>query len=105
MGARARELGAPALFVDTKDYAHLAVAAAFGRASRVTPFDDRDPRRPRALDPFESATALRARTQAMPNAWLVVSGAHRDVARELYTERARSGDLALLEPTTPTAAR
>jgi hypothetical protein len=105
MGSRARELGAPALFVDTTDYAHLAVAAAFGRANLVTPFDDHDPRRARSADPFESAASLRARTQTMPNAWLVVSGAHRNVARELYTLRAESGDLALLEPTAPTAAR
>jgi hypothetical protein len=101
IGSLARSLGAPALLVDTPDYAHLAVAAAFGRPSRVTPFDDRDPRRPRGSDPFESPATLHARTSAAPEAWLVVSGAHGDVARNLYTARAESGDLTLLQPRVP----
>jgi len=98
LGTRARELSAPGLFVDTPDFAHLAVAAAFGRPSRVVPFDDRDPRHPRASDPFESAAALRSRTSSMPDAWLVVTRPHGPVALELGISRAEAGELLLVEP-------
>ena len=78
---RARELGAPALLVDTPDYAHLAVTAAYGNPSRSAPFDDRDPRKPRSADTFASPAALAERLRAAPTAWLVVTRAHAPVAR------------------------
>jgi len=98
LGTRARELSAPGLFVDTPDYAHLAVTAAFGRPSRVVPFDDRDPRRTRGADPFESAAALRARMSSMPAAWLVVTRAHAPIALELGVLRAEAEELVLIAP-------
>jgi hypothetical protein len=98
LGARARELGAPRLLVDTKDFAHLAVAAAFGRPSQVTPVDDRDPRRARSADPFTSPEALRARLAGEGGAWLVATREHAPTARAFATVRGESGELVLLAP-------
>jgi hypothetical protein len=101
IGGKARELGAPALLVDTPDYAHLAVTAAYGHPSRCAPFDDRDPRRPRPPDPFASAATLAERRRTAPRSWLVVTAAHAPVALELGTERGRNATFVLVEPRTP----
>jgi hypothetical protein len=98
IGARAKELGAPALLVDSPDYAHLAVTAAYGRPSRVTPFDDRDPRKPRPADPFASPGTLADRLRVSPGAWLVVTRSHESVATALGTVRSANATFVLIEP-------
>lgn len=98
IGARARDLGAPSVLVDSPDYAHLAVTAAYGRPHRAAPFDDRDPRKPRAPDAFASATALSERLRPSPGAWLVVTRTHAPVALELGTKRAENETFVLVEP-------
>jgi hypothetical protein len=98
IGKRARELGAPALLVDTPDYAHLAVTAAYGHPSRSAPLDDHDPRRPRPPDAFASRAALAERLGAAPSAWLVVTRAHAPVALALGTERAANASFLLVTP-------
>lgn len=98
IGAKARELGAPALLVDTPDFSHLAVTAAYGRPTRCQPFDDRDPRRPRPPDPFTSPETLAARRWASPRSWLVVTRDHAPVAQQLGTERAANATFSLVEP-------
>jgi hypothetical protein len=98
IGQRARELGAPALLVDTPDYAHLAVTAAYGRPSRSRPFDERDPRRPRSPDAFASPAALAERVGAAPSTWLVVTRTHAPVALTVGTERAANGSFVLVAP-------
>jgi 4-amino-4-deoxy-L-arabinose transferase-like glycosyltransferase len=98
IGSRARELGAPALVVDTADYGHLAVTAAFGRPRASAPLDDHDPRKARAADAFASLEALRARARAAPNAWFVVRDEHAALAANLGTVRARNASFTLVEP-------
>jgi hypothetical protein len=98
IGETARTLDAPALLVDSPDYAHLAVTAAYGRPSRAAPFDDRDPRKPRPPDPFASSASLEERRRASPQAWLVVTRAHAILARELGAERAANATFSLVEP-------
>jgi len=98
IGESARKLDAPALLVDTPDYAHLAVTAAYGNPSRAAPFDDRDPRKPRPPDPFVSAASLSARVRTSRRAWLVVTRTHVPVARELGVERAANASFSLIEP-------
>jgi hypothetical protein len=99
IGQRARELGASALLVDTPDYAHLAVAAAYGRPTRSAPFDDRDPRTPRPPDAFASPAALAERLRtAAPSTWLVVTRAHAPVALAAGTERASNASFLLVAP-------
>jgi hypothetical protein len=100
IGERARELGAPALLVDTPDYAHLAITAAYGNPSRSAPFDDRDPRKPRPSDAFASPAALAERLRAAPTTWLVVTRAHAPVALAVGSERAANGAFVLLAPRT-----
>ena len=98
IGTRARELGAPALWIDTPDYSYLAVTAAYGRPNAAEPFDDRDPRHPRTADPFSSEITLRERASARRDAWLVVSSPHLAVARQLGTVRAETPTLTLVAP-------
>lgn len=98
IGARAKALGAPALLVDSPDYAHLAVTAAYGHPSHATPFDDRDPRKPRPADAFASPATLTERLRASPDTWLVVTHAHAPVALELGPERARNPTFVLVQP-------
>jgi hypothetical protein len=98
IGQTARKLGAPALLVDSPDYAHLAVTAAYGHPRRAAPFDDRDPRTPRRPDAFASPASLEERLRTSPRAWLVVTRAHAGVARELGTERGSNATFSLVEP-------
>jgi hypothetical protein len=98
IGTRAKELGAPSLLVDSPDYAHLAVTAAYGRPSRAAPFDDRDPRKPRAPDPFAAAATLAERLRTARDTWLVVTPAHAAIALELGVERARTPTFLLIQP-------
>jgi hypothetical protein len=98
IGERARELGAPALLVDTPDYGYLAVTAAFRRPSAASPVDDHDPRKSRPRDPFASLDALRPRLANLPNAWLVATDAHAPLAAKLGTVRARNAGFTLVEP-------
>lgn len=70
-GARARELGAPGLLIDTDDYGYLAVTAGFGKPNAAVAFDDHDPRHPRT-DAFASTEALRTASRSHPGAWLVL---------------------------------
>ena len=98
IGTRARELGAPALLVDTQDYGHLAVSAAFGRPNASAPLDDHDPRNQRPEDAFSSLETLRKRLAASPNAWLVTTDAHAPLAATLGTVRARNASFTLVEP-------
>jgi len=98
IGTRARELGAPALWIDTPDYSYLAVTAAYGRPDAAAPFDDRDPRHPRSDDPFVSESALRERAARRRDAWLVVSKPHLAVAAQLGKVRAETATLALVAP-------
>ncbi len=90
-GKRARELGAPGLLIDTNDYGYLAVIAAFGKPSAAVPFDDRDPRHPRA-QPFTSVEALEAVWARYPNAWLAMglNGSNLAVARRAGSVRSRT---------------
>jgi len=101
IGERARKLGAPALLVDTPDYGYLAVSAAFRRPTAAAPLDDRDPRKPRPRDPYESLDALRARLEPVPNAWLVATDVHAPLAAKLGTVRARNAGFTLVEPKRP----
>jgi hypothetical protein len=89
-GKRARELGAPALLIDTGDYGYLAVTAAFGKPNAAVPFDDQDPRHART-DAFSSVEALKAVWSRYPSAWLAMglSGAGRSVALRAGTVRER----------------
>jgi len=105
IGTRARELGAPALLIDTPDYSYLAVTAAFGRPNAAAPFDDRDPRHERAADPFVSEEVLRERTAGHRDAWLVVSRSHLELAKKLGAVRAETPTLALVTPSLPALAR
>ena len=98
IGERARKLGAPALLVDTPDYGYLAVTAVFRRPNAAAPLDDRDPRKSRPEDPFGSLDALRARLEAVPNAWLVATDAHAPLAARLGTVRARNAGFTLVQP-------
>jgi hypothetical protein len=98
IGDQARRLGAPALLVDTADYGHLAVTAAFQRPNASTPFDDRDPRKKRPPDAFSSFESLRTRLAAEPRAWLVVADAHAPLAARAGTVRARNARFTLVEP-------
>jgi hypothetical protein len=102
IGTRARELGAPGLFIDTPDYSYLAVTAAYRRPNAAEPFDDRDPRHERAADPFASEHALRSRILARPEAWLVVSREHAPLARRLGAVRAETARFMLVAPQAPT---
>jgi hypothetical protein len=105
IGTRARELGAPGLWIDTPDYSYLAVTAAYGRPNAAEPFDDRDPRHQRAADPFTSESTLRERASARREAWLVVTRPHLGVARQLGTVRAETPTLALVAPAPRMLAR
>jgi hypothetical protein len=98
IGTRARSLGAPALLVDAADYGYLAVCAAFQRPNACAPLDDRDPRKKRLADAFESPKVLRGRLSAAPNAWLVATDAHAARAAALGAVRARNAGFTLLEP-------
>jgi hypothetical protein len=98
IGARARTLGAPALLIDTQDYAYLAVTAAFGRPHHAAPFDDHDPRRPRAPDVRTNEQPLRKRLSHTPGAFLVATRAHEQSARKLGRVRADNAQFLLIEP-------
>ena len=98
LGTRARELGAPALLIDTPDYSYLAVTAAFGAPNAAFPFDDRDPRRPRAPDAFASEAALQARWAGRPDAWLVVTREHAPLAAAVGSMREEAAGLTLVAP-------
>jgi hypothetical protein len=98
IGTRARELGAPALVVDTVDFGHLAVTAAFGKPNASVPLDDRDPRNPRAEDAFTSLDTLRRRFERRPGAWLVATQVHAPLAAKLGTVRARNASFTLVSP-------
>ena len=98
IGDQARRLNAPALLVDTADYGHLAVTAAFQRPAASTPLDDRDPRKKRPPNPFASLESLRARLATAPGAWLVATDAHAPLAARLGTVRARNAGFTLVEP-------
>jgi hypothetical protein len=104
IGARASELGAPGLWIDTPDYSYLAVTAAYRRPNAAEPFDDRDPRHARGPDPFASEAALRARTRARPDAWLVVSREHAPLASRLGAVRAETSRYVLVTPPPPALA-
>lgn len=101
-GARARELGAPALLIDTGDYGYFAVIAAFRKPNAAVPFDDHDPRHPHPY-PFSSVDALKAVWARYPNAWLAMSltGSGRTVALRAGTVR-ESGWFTLIAPGPPT---
>ncbi len=105
IGAQAKALGAPSLLIDSPDYSYLAVSAAFGAPHVTEPFDDRDPRRPRAADAFASESALRARWGSRSQAWLVVTREHLPLARRLGRVRAETATFALIEPTARVAGR
>ena len=98
IGSEARTRGAPALLIDSPDYSYFATMAAFGRPSAVTPFDDHDPRRARPPDAFASASSLRARWAARPDAWLVVTRTHADIATHLGRVIAQTPNFLLLAP-------
>jgi hypothetical protein len=98
IGARAKALGAPALLIDSPDYSYLAVTAAFGAPHAAEPFDDRDPRRARAVDAFASESALRARSASRSSAWLVVTREHLPLASRLGKVRAETPAYVLIEP-------
>jgi hypothetical protein len=99
IGSRARELGAPALVVDTDDFGYLAVTAAFRRPLASAPVNDRDPRKGPVKDPFRSLETLRERLSSSPDAWLVATTAHAPLAIELGSVRARNERFTLVEPT------
>ena len=61
IGSRARELGAPALWIDTPDYSYLAVTAAYGRPNAAEPFAE-------ALGRLLGDRGLRARMGARARA-------------------------------------
>ncbi|HEY3495001.1 MAG TPA: hypothetical protein VGK73_09960 [Polyangiaceae bacterium] len=98
IGTKARELAAPALLIDTPDYSHLAITAAFGRPQAAVPLDTHDPRTARPADVFASETALRATLRAHPQRWLVVSRAHADPSRRVGRVRAENDEYLLVEP-------
>lgn len=100
IGTRARQLvPAPArLAIDTPDYGFFSVTAAFGSPARTLVLDARDPREPRAADPFVSRAALRARLEGAGAGWLVASGGpHATLAAELGPVRARNARFVLVE--------
>jgi hypothetical protein len=97
IGRQAQKLGAPALFVDTRDFGYFAVSAAFGKPNASAPASDRDPRKGRQADPFESVEALGKRLKA-PKAWLVATNEHAALAATLGTVRARNAGFTLVEP-------
>src|SRR5262249_30399350 len=76
IGALAREHGARELAIDTPDYGYFAVIAAFGLPTNAAPIDDRDPRKPRAPDPFQSSAAFDAYLRERKPGWLVATRAH-----------------------------
>jgi hypothetical protein len=98
IGARAKALGAPGLFIDTPDYSHLAVTAAFGRPRASVALDDHDPRKPRSPALFASETRLRAALAGAPESWLVASRAHAAMAGRIGRMRAENTDYVLIEP-------
>ncbi len=97
IGERARELGAPALRIDSPDYAYLAVSAGFGRPSRAEPFDDHDPRKPRPGDAFANPDTLRRRLGDAPT-FVVATRAHEAVASALGPVRASNAAFVLVDP-------
>jgi hypothetical protein len=98
IGTSARELGAPALLIDTPDYSYLAVAAAFGRPGGALPVDDRDPRKRRPRDIFASRAALEAALNQPSRRWLVASRAHQAAATNAGRVRAQNSEYLLVEP-------
>ncbi len=59
LGRRARELvPGGRLLIVAQDYGFFAMMAAFGDPSRARPWDDEDPRHPRAGDPFAHPRAF-----------------------------------------------
>lgn len=101
VGARARELGAPRLLIDTPDFSHLAVAAGFARPSAAEPLDDHDPRHARPADAFASETALQQALGQHDRAWLVATRAHAGIASAIGRVRAENSAFILIEPTHP----
>ncbi len=84
------------LLVDTPDFGFYAVLAGHGDPRLSQPLDDRDPRKTPSLDPFTNGDSLRAALAEKQASLLVTSGGrHRDVARSVGFELARSGELAL----------
>lgn len=98
IGARARALGAPALLIDSEDYAYLAVTAAFGRPNHAVPFDDHDPRHARSADVSLDGRPLRESLARTPGAFLVATRAHEQTARQLGSIRAENAEFLLIEP-------
>jgi hypothetical protein len=98
IGDRARQLGAPALLVDTDDFGYLAVTAAFQNPRAALAMNDRDPRKHAVSDPFASLETLRSRVEMAPNAWLIATTAHAPLAEKLGSVRARNERFTLVEP-------
>ena len=98
VGKRARELGAPALLIDTPDFTHLAVTAGFARPSATDALDDHDPRHARPDDPFTSEATLRRTLATHDRAWLVATRTHARVATAIGKVRAENADFLLIEP-------
>lgn len=102
LGARARELGAPALLIATRDYGYLAVTAGFQKPSAAVPFDDRDPRHPRTPNAFANMDTLRAAWSRYPQAWLAVDAENALVARRAGSVRDTFNLFVLVAPGPPT---
>jgi hypothetical protein len=98
IGSDVRERAQPSdrILIDTSDYAFWAVIAGFGDPNRARPFDDRDPRKPRAADPFASDDALRARIRDENARWIVVGQPRLERARSLGSVETERGPLSLV---------
>ncbi len=92
----ARATSSDRLVIDTPDYGFFAVMAGFRNVERAAPLDDRDPRRSHGADPFRDPAALAARLAGERASWLVTSGAHRAVARQVAYPEVEQGELLLL---------
>jgi hypothetical protein len=98
IGAEARRLGAERLLIASYDFGYFAVMVGAGGPNHATPFDDRDPRKPRPPSAFTSTGALRARLAAAGTRWFVTSKAEdARVATNVGQRRAERERLVLWE--------
>ncbi len=99
MGRAARHAAGPSgrLLIDSRDFGFYAAMAGFGSPSRSATLDDRDPRRPRAPDPFSTPAALRARLDHEQADWLLVEAEHAPSAAHFGPVERDGGRLVLVK--------
>lgn len=102
LGREARRLvGDGRVLIGAKDYGFFAMMAGFGAPDRAIPTDLRDPRSPRASDPFRSLASLQERIRRARAGALIAPVEHTRLVTELGSVRARRGDYLLIDVSEP----